>query len=117
MTDPLDRLLKRASQRPRVAPRDVSLGNSRPPITEGESILRATEKVTLRLDKALMAQMRSLCQDSGTSREDLIEAMFEIAQTDPQLWQSILLSSQAKAASRLAIANRKRALTMAQKFS
>ncbi len=141
MSDALERLKQR--QRPTVPSRDTSLesqgldisipeslDNSMPrsldtPIPESldkgvsksQSKNLATKQTTIRLETKLLERVTKVCAKENLSREVLFEALFEHYEQDSEAWESILSQAKEKAGHRLAIANRKRAKTMMQRFN
>ena len=141
MSDALERLKQR--QRPTVPSRDTSLesqgldisisetlDNSMPrsldtPIPEsldkGVSKSQpknlATKQTTIRLETKLLERVTKVCAKENLSREVIFEALFEHYEQDSEAWESILSQAKEKAGHRLAIANRKRAKTMMQRFN
>jgi hypothetical protein len=141
MSDALERLKQR--QRPTVPSRDTSLesqgldisipeslDNSMPRILDApipESLDKgvsksqpknlATKQTTIRLETKLLERVTKVCAKENLSREVLFEALFEHYEQDSEGWESILSQAKEKAGHRLAIANRKRAKTMMQRFN
>ena len=141
MSDALERLKQR--QRPTVPSRDTSLesesldisipetlDNSMPTNSDtsmSESLDKgvsksqpknlATKQTTIRLESKLLERVTKVCVKENLSREVLFEALFEHYEQDGEAWESIISQAKEKAGHRLAIANRKRAKTMMQRFS
>ena len=141
MSDALERLKQR--QRPTVPSRDTSLesqgldisipeslDNSMPTTSDtsmSESLDKgvsksqpknlATKQTTIRLETKLLERVAKVCAKENLSREVLFEALFEHYEQDSEAWESILSQAKEKAGHRLAIANRKRAKTMMQRFN
>ena len=63
-----------------------------------------------------MERLAKLCTRHGLSREVLLEALFEYYETDDDALSFIIEQAKVKADLRQAIANRKRAKTMMDKF-
>jgi hypothetical protein len=76
----------------------------------------ATKQTTIRLESKIMERLTKLCTRHGLSREVLLEALFEHYETDDDALSFIIEQAKAKADLRQAIANRKRAKTMMDKF-
>jgi hypothetical protein len=76
-----------------------------------------TKQTTIRLEAKLLERVAKLCAKENLSREVLFEALFEHYEQDGEAWAEILSQAKQKAEVRLAIANRKRAKTMMQRFS
>ena len=141
MSDALERLKQR--QRPTVPSRDTSLesqgldisisetlDNSMPrsldtPIPESldKGVSKSqpknltTKQTTIRLESKLLERVTKVCAKENLSREVLFEALFEYYEQDSEAWEAILSQAKKKADHRLAIANRKRAKTMMQRFN
>lgn len=141
MSDALERLKQR--QRPTVPSRNTSLESENLDISIPEnldnSISRnldtsipksldkgvsksqpkslATKQTTIRLETKLLERVTKVCAKENLSREVLFEALFEHYEQDSEAWESILSQAKEKAGHRLAIANRKRAKTMMQRFN
>jgi hypothetical protein len=141
MSDALERLKQR--QRPTVPSRDTSLeslgldisipeslDNSMPTNSDtsmSESLDKgvsksqpknlATKQTTIRLETKLLERVTKVCAKENLSREVLFEALFEHYEQDSEAWEAILGQAKEKAGHRLAIANRKRAKTMMQRFN
>jgi hypothetical protein len=141
MSDALERLKQR--QRPTVPSRDTSLeslgldisipetlDNSMPRsldistpesldkgVSKSQSKNLATKQTTIRLETKLLERVTKVCAKENLSREVLFEALFEHYEQDSEAWESILSQAKEKAGHRLAIANRKRAKTMMQRFN
>lgn len=141
MSDALERLKQR--QRPTVPSRDTSLesqgldisipeslDNSMPTTSDtsmSESLDKgvsksqpknlATKQTTIRLETKLLERVAKVCAKENLSREVLFEALFEHYEQDREAWEAILGQAKEKAGHRLAIANRKRAKTMMQRFN
>ena len=141
MSDALERLKQR--QRPTVPSRDTSLksqgldisipeslDNSMPTNSDtsmSESLDKGvsksqpknlvTKQTTIRLETKLLERVAKVCAKENLSREVLFEALFEHYEQDSEAWESILSQAKEKAGHRLAIANRKRAKTMMQRFN
>jgi hypothetical protein len=64
-----------------------------------------------------LERVTKVCAKENLSREVLFEALFEHYEQDSEAWESILSQAKEKAGHRLAIANRKRAKTMMQRFN
>ena len=141
MSDALERLKQR--QRPTVPSRDTSLESQRLDISISESLDNsmprnsdtsmsesldkgvsksqpknlATKQTTIRLETKLLERVAKVCAKENLSREVLFEALFEHYEQNSEAWESILGQAKEKAGHRLAIANRKRAKTMMQRFN
>jgi hypothetical protein len=141
MSDALERLKQR--QRPTVPSRDTSLeslgldisipetlDNSIPRsldtstpesldkgVSKSQPKNLATKQTTIRLETKLLERVTKVCAKENLSREVLFEALFEHYEQDSEAWESILSQAKEKAGHRLAIANRKRAKTMMQRFN
>ena len=133
MSDALERLKQR--QRPTVPSRDTSLESQSLDISIPESLDTsipesldkgvsksqpknlATKQTTIRLETKLLERVTKVCAKENLSREVLFEALFEHYEQDSERWESILSQAKEKAGHRLAIANRKRAKTMMQRFN
>jgi hypothetical protein len=141
MSDALERLKQR--QRPTVPSRDASLESQGLDISIPESLDNsmsrnsdtsvsesldkevsksqpknlATKQTTIRLETKLLERVTKVCAKENLSREVLFEALFEHYEQDSEAWESILSQAKEKAGHRLAIANRKRAKTMMQRFN
>ena len=76
----------------------------------------ATKQTTIRLESKIMERLAKLCTRHGLSREVLLEALFEYYETDDDALSFIIEQAKTKADLRQAIANRKRAKTMMDKF-
>lgn len=76
-----------------------------------------TKQTTIRLESKLLERVTKVCAKENLSREVLFEALFEYYEQDGEAWESILSEAKEKAGHRLAIANRKRAKTMMQRFN
>jgi len=76
-----------------------------------------TKQTTIRLEAKLLERVTKVCAKENLSREVLFEALFEHYEQDSEAWAEILSQAKQKAEVRLAIANRKRAKTMMQRFS
>jgi hypothetical protein len=141
MSDALERLKQR--QRPTVPSRDTSLESQSLDISIPETLDNsmsrnldtpipesldkgmsksqpkslATKQTTIRLETKLLERVTKVCAKENLSREVLFEALFEHYEQDSEAWESILSQAKEKAGHRLAIANRKRAKTMMQRFN
>lgn len=141
MSDALERLKQR--QRPTVPSRNTSLESQSLDISIPESLDNsmsrnldtpipesldkgmsksqpkslATKQTTIRLETKLLERVTKVCAKENLSREVLFEALFEHYEQDSGAWESILSQAKEKAGHRLAIANRKRAKTMMQRFN
>ena len=141
MSDALERLKQR--QRPTVPSRNTSLESQSLDISIPESLDNsmsrnldtpipesldkgmsksqpkslATKQTTIRLETKLLERVTKVCAKENLSREVLFEALFEHYEQDSEAWESILSQAKEKAGHRLAIANRKRAKTMMQRFN
>jgi hypothetical protein len=133
MSDALERLKQR--QRPTVPSRNTSLeseslDNSIPRnldtsisesldkgVSKSQPKNLATKQTTIRLETKLLERVTKVCAKENLSREVLFEALFEHYEQDGERWESILSQAKEKAGHRLAIANRKRAKTMMQRFN
>jgi hypothetical protein len=141
MSDALERLKQR--QRPTVPSRNTSLESQSLDISIPETLDNsmsrnldtpipesldkgmsksqpkslATKQTTIRLETKLLERVTKVCAKENLSREVLFEALFEHYEQDSEAWESILSQAKEKAGHRLAIANRKRAKTMMQRFN
>ena len=141
MSDALERLKQR--QRPTVPSRNTSLESQNLDISIPETLDNsmsrnldtpipesldkgmsksqpkslATKQTTIRLETKLLERVTKVCAKENLSREVLFEALFEHYEQDSEAWESILSQAKEKAGHRLAIANRKRAKTMMQRFN
>ena len=141
MSDALERLKQR--QRPTVPSRNTSLESQSLDISIPETLDNsmsrnldtpipesldkgmsksqpkslATKQTTIRLETKLLERVTKVCAKENLSREVLFEALFEHYEQDGERWESILSQAKEKAGHRLAIANRKRAKTMMQRFN
>jgi predicted transcriptional regulator len=133
MSDALERLKQR--QRPTVPSRNASLESESLDISISETLdisvpesidkgisksqskSLATKQTTIRLESKLLERVTKVCAKENLSREVLFEALFEHYEQDSEAWESIISQAKEKADHRLAIANRKRAKTMMQRFS
>lgn len=75
-----------------------------------------TKQSTLRLEQGVSDRLQQLCRSQGICREVLIEALFEISETDSALLSVVLAQAQAKNDQRQQMANQRRAQSMMQRF-
>ena len=85
--------------------------------TEGSPLTIDVKQTTLRLEKALNAELHALCHREQICREVLIEAMFLEVVNTPELLNRILAQAQERQRKRTTVANHKRALSMVQRLS
>ncbi len=76
-----------------------------------------TKQTTLRLEAKLLERLSKLCAKENLSREVLLEALFEHYEQDRSAKKKIIAQAKQKGERRLAIANRKRAKTMIERFN
>ena len=97
----------------------ITLSRLPEPATAGNLIAETelqTKQSTLRLEQGVSDRLQQLCREHSICREVLIEALFEMSETDPTLLAVVLAQAQAKNDHRQQLANQRRAQSMMQRF-
>jgi hypothetical protein len=75
-----------------------------------------TKQSTLRLEQGLSDRLQDLCRSQGICREVLIEALFEYAESTPEMLSIVLAQARSKQEQRQHVANLRRAKSMMERF-
>lgn len=113
MSDALDRLINGQS-RPVVPVRTAAIDGTQAPVPEIPETIE-TKQFSIRLEQGVYDRIMERCR-GDFSRDVLLEAVFEVAENHPELWQEVVSLATEKHTHRQRLGNQKRARTMMQKF-
>ena len=111
----LDRIKRRALERPTVPDRGTPIEESSEPISPKKSEGKKSAG-TLRLEPETIKTVRLICAEHEVTRETLIESLIEFFQAHPDYQDEIIEGARNRQAERVKAANQKRLAAFKKRF-